>query len=60
MTPDQPGRAENALHNRPPETVPPMMAMNVPNSRMPLPHESFFSGSNSGNSPYFDGPKIAL
>ncbi len=27
---------------------------------MPLPHDSFFSGSSSGNMPYFVGPKIAL
>src|SRR5271154_2331412 len=37
-----------------------MMAMNVPSSRMPLPHESFRSGNNSGSEPYFDGPKNAL
>src|SRR6185369_8440834 len=37
-----------------------MMAMKVPSSRMPLPHESFLSGSSSGSEPYLDGPKIAL
>ena len=36
------------------------MAMNVPNSSTPLPHDSRFSGNNSGNKPYFDGPKNAL
>ena len=36
------------------------MATKVPSSKTPLPHESFFSGSNSGSRPYFDGPKIAL
>ena len=40
--------------------MPRMMAMKVPSSRMPLPHESRRSGSNSGSEPYFDGPKIAL
>ena len=34
--------------------------MNVPSSRMPLPQESFRSGSNSGSRPYLDGPKNAL
>ncbi len=41
-------------------TVPRMMAMNVPSSRMPLPHESFRSGNSSGSAPYLDGPKNAL
>ena len=41
-------------------TVPRMMAMNVPSSRMPLPHDSFRSGSSSGSEPYLDGPKMAL
>ncbi len=36
------------------------MAMNVPSSRMPLPHESFRSGNSSGSEPYFAGPKMAL
>ena len=34
--------------------------MNVPSSSRPLPHESFRSGSSSGNEPYLDGPKNAL
>ena len=40
--------------------MPVMIARNVPSSRMPLPHESRRSGNSSGNSPYIDGPKIAL
>ena len=40
--------------------MPVMIAMNVPSSRIPLPHDSRFSGSNSGKRPYFDGPKKAL
>src|SRR6185312_9709342 len=37
-----------------------MIAMKVPSSSKPLPHESFRSGSSSGNEPYLDGPKKAL
>jgi hypothetical protein len=33
--------------------------MNVPRPIKPLPHESCFSGSNSGNKPYLVGPKKA-
>ena len=34
-------------------------ARKVPSSMMPLPQERSFSGSISGNRPYFDGPKSA-
>ena len=44
----------------PAKMVPVMMAEKVPRPKMPLPHDSFFSGSNSGSMPYFVGPKIAL
>ena len=60
ITPAQAGCAANVVQNQPPATVPPMMAMNVPNSKTPLPHDNFFSGNSSGSSPYLDGPKIAL
>ena len=36
-----------------------MLARNVPNSMIPLPHESLGSGRSSGSKPYFDGPKSA-
>ncbi len=36
-----------------------MAARKVPSSITPLPQESFGSGSSSGNSPYFEGPKNA-
>ncbi len=37
-----------------------MVDANVPKPNMPLPQDSFFSGNNSGNMPYFVGPKKAL
>ncbi len=36
-----------------------MDARKVPSSITPFPQESLFSGSNSGSSPYFDGPNSA-
>ncbi len=46
--------------NRWPSTADDASERNVPNSMMPLPQESLRSGSNSGSSPYFDGPNSAL
>ena len=60
VMPAQAGVPSNITDNIDPPTVPGMMARNVPSSRMPLPHESRFSGSSSGNEPYLDGPKTAL
>ncbi len=37
-----------------------MVAVYVPSSMSPLPQDNFFSGSNSGRRPYFEGPKNAL
>ena len=37
-----------------------MAAEKVPRPKIPLPHDNFFSGSNSGSIPYFVGPKMAL
>jgi hypothetical protein len=45
---------------KPAATMPLMIAIMVPSSRTPLPHESRFSGSSSGRIPYFAGPKKAL
>ncbi len=60
MTPESHCRPRNCSDIAAAATMPRMMAMKVPSSRMPLPQESFFSGSNSGSEPYLDGPNIAL
>ncbi len=60
MAPDQICLLPNASDSQPATIVPVMMALKVPRPKMPLPHESFFSGNSSGSSPYLDGPKIAL
>ncbi len=47
------------MARNPPAIGPAITARNVPSSSTPLPHESSFSGSSSGSSPYFDGPNSA-
>ena len=42
-----------------PATVPTIIARKVPSSITPFPQERLFSGSNSGNRPYFEGPNNA-
>ncbi len=60
MTPDQNCDLPNVSESQPAKMVPVMEAEKVPRPKMPLPHDSFFSGNNSGSIPYFVGPKIAL
>ena len=43
-----------------PATLPAISARNVPNSKMPFPHDKRFVGNSSGSSPYLDGPKRAF
>ena len=52
-------RPRNCSARKPAAIMAVMLPRNVPNSMMPLPHESRFSGSSSGSNPYFDGPKSA-
>ena len=59
MTPDQIGRPRNVSARNPANITAVMDATNVPSSITPFPQESLFSGSNSGSSPYFDGPNNA-
>ena len=61
ITRGQPGLGpEMGRTSRQRRGMPRMMAMKVPSSSRPLPHDNFCSGSSSGSSPYLDGPKNAL
>ena len=60
MMPAQDRCSASFSNSQPPATVPPMMAMKVPNSSTPLPQESWRSGISSVSRPYLDGPKMAL
>lgn len=43
----------------PADAAPTITPRNVPNSRIPLPHDRRAFGRISGSNPYFDGPKSA-
>ncbi len=58
--PARPGAPSKATDNNPPTCMPRTMPRKVPSSSRPLPQDNFFSGNNSGNEPYFAGPKMAL
>ena len=60
IRPDHPCSPRNNGARSPPATIPRMMAIQVPSSRMPFPHDNSFSDNSSGSSPYFEGPKNAL
>ena len=59
IRPDHPCLPAKRSANTALATPPPIAAKKVPSSRMPLPHDSRASGSNSGSNPYLQGPKSA-